>query len=350
MKSLFFSFFLLMYSAACVAQSYSSLAVLVVEKGTRKPISNASFTIKESGWTGKYTGVDGKVMFDKSIPVGEIYYVVTRDGFQGVDGRFNITTEVKSNTLSIELTKTPLPAGDKVLIRGEVTDKNNADVEGVLVEVKVADIIKTDTTDRSGNYFIEVELNKSSYQENMVRIEAKDRDCKKIETVYLPRTNVINKDFTLECSNGNAGSLGMQDRDVNPAYRKTSTAAGVVKKSTEGSVEVTVDKCEIVGDKMVCHFTYRNIGTAPSVELKFGKKTAKLTDEKGNTYESSNQVIGNILPEYTFANTRYELIRGAVVKGSAEFDLIDTKFNKIARLQIGEGNDAHKIYDIPVFP
>ncbi len=54
----------------------------------------------------------------------------------------NITTEQKSNTLAIELVKTPLPTEDKVLIKGEVSDKNNKDAEGALVEVKIADIAK----------------------------------------------------------------------------------------------------------------------------------------------------------------------------------------------------------------
>lgn len=348
MKRLLFIFTLLM-PAVCLSQSFSSLAVIVLEKATRKPISNANFSIKETGWTAKPTGNDGKVNFDKSVPIGEITYVVTADGYQGVEARFNITTEVKSNTLAVELTKTPLPAGDKVLIRGEITDKNNVDLEGALVEVKVGDIIKTATTDRSGNYFIEVELSKSAYQENTVRIEAKNRDCKKIESVNLPRTNVINKDFMLDCSNGNAGPNTDPDSEMNPAWRKTTSSTAIAKKSTEGNVEVTVDKCEIAGDKMICHLTYRNIGTDPSVELKFGKNTCKLTDEKGNTYESSVQTIGNIVAKYMGPTDDYELIRGAVVKGRTEFDLIDTKFKKIARLQIGTGDKAHKIYDIPVF-
>lgn len=351
MKRLLSIITLLFFSTICFAQSFHSFIVSIHEKGSGKPISNTSVRIKEAGWTEKITGNDGKVVFNKSIPVGEVNYLITKDGYDEVYERFNITTEEKSNTLIVYLTKTAPPSADKILIKGEVSDKNNTDIEGAEVEVKVANIVKSATTDRSGNYFIEVELGKTGYLDNMVRIEAKDRDCKKIETVYLPRTNVVNKDFVLECSNGNTGALqGGQDSEVNPAWRKSAGSSAAAVKSTISGVEITVDKCEVVGYKMICHLTYRNVGTAPSVLVKFGKKTSKLTDEKGNAYESSNQIIGNIAARYSSSIDDYELIHGSIVKGRIEFDLVDPKVKKIVRLQIGEGDKAHNIYNIPVTP
>lgn len=349
----------MLISLLSIAQSFSSLVVLVVEKATGKPIVNAYCTIKEAGWTGKNTGVDGKVVFDKSLPVGEITYVVTRDGFQGLDGRFNITTEVKSNTLRLELAKTPLPESDKVLIRGEVTDKNKQDIAGAIVEVKIGNIIKSDTTDRSGNYLIELELSKSSYPENAVRIEIKDRSCKKVETVSLPRSNVINRDFELDCSESVAESDNL-DGEVNPAWRKNnqanrSTKVGGVasppagtKKETVDGVEITVERCEVVNNKLVCQVIYRNIGNMPNVEVKFANDWNHVTDENGLTYTSQTQYIGNVEGN-TSGYRQYELVKGATVKSRIEFAIGDTSFNKLSRLQIGKTFfRAHNFYDIPV--
>lgn len=351
-------FLFLMVSALAFAQSFSSLVVLVVEKQTGKPIANAAVMIKETGWTGKSTGIDGKVVFDKSMPVGEINYVVTRDGYQGLDGRFNITTEVKSNTLRLELAKTPMPESDKVLIRGEVTDKNNLDIAGALVEVKIGNLIKTDTTDRSGNYLIELELSKTVYQENAVRIEVKDRGCKKVETVSLPRTNVINKDFQLECRESLSGP-GNEESDVNPAWRRNNQpvrtgndAAGALppsaslKKETVDGVEISVERCEIVYNKLICHVIYRNVGNMPNARVIFSHSYNSMTDENGLTYESQSHFIGNIEAR---GYTKYDLVKGAVVRSRIEFLIGDTSFKRLSRLQIGNrSHRGHNFYDIPV--
>ena len=131
------------------SQSFSSLVAFVTDKDSGLPISNASIVVKEAGWSSKTTGSDGKAFFDKSMPIGEIRYIVSKDGYQGIEGTFNITTVVKSNTLNIKLSKF---RDDRLLITGEVVDEDERDLQGAIVEVKVANIVRTATTDASGNY------------------------------------------------------------------------------------------------------------------------------------------------------------------------------------------------------
>jgi hypothetical protein len=105
MKSII-SFFVIVFTGTnCLSQSFASLAVFVSENQSGTPVPSASVIIKEAGWASKTTGSDGKAFFEKSMPVGEIHYIVSKEGYQGVEGTFNITTEEKSNTLRIIFSK-----------------------------------------------------------------------------------------------------------------------------------------------------------------------------------------------------------------------------------------------------
>jgi hypothetical protein len=183
----------------CLAQSFSSLAIYVFEDETGGSVTGASVIIKEAGWATKSTGSDGKVFFDKSMPIGEIHYIISKEGYQGLEGTFNITTEEKSNSLKIKLSKF---RDDRLLITGEVIDDNDKEIEGAIIEVKVADIIKTTKTDISGNYKIELTFNRTQYDVNTLKLEAKCNDGrgKNTETIELTRRNVIYKDIRLACN------------------------------------------------------------------------------------------------------------------------------------------------------
>ncbi len=185
----------------CTAQTFASLVAYIYDKDNNTPILGASVIVKEAGWAAKTTGNDGKAFFDKSMPIGEINYIISKEGYQGQEGKFNITTEEKSNTLDIKLTKFQ---DDKLLITGEVVDENDKDVAGAIVEVKVANIIKTTESDLSGNYSIELTLNRTKYDVSTIKLEAKSpknasNTCKKTEIIDLTRRNVIYKDFKLDC-------------------------------------------------------------------------------------------------------------------------------------------------------
>lgn len=215
----------------CLAQNFFSLSVYLSDKDTGGPIINASIMIKEAGWISKFSDSQGKLSFTKSIPIGEIHYIVSKEGYQGQEGVFNITTEEKSNTLNIKLSKFN---DNKVLISGEVTDNLGRDFEGVTVEAKFANIVKITKTDQSGNYFLEIPLNTNSYNPTQVKIEAKfNNTCKKTETVELNRTNQIYKDIKLTCE------------DLKPEAEKANIA-----KFEDDEYIFTLIECKRIGSNI----------------------------------------------------------------------------------------------------
>jgi|GEM_PF-4812435 len=318
----------------CLSQSFSSLAVFVSEQETGKPVPSASVIIKEAGWASKTTGIDGKVFFDKSMPIGEIHYIVSKEGYQGIEGSLNITTEEKSNSLNIKLSKF---RDDRLLITGEVVDENERDLEGAIVEVKVADIIKSMKTDAGGNYKIEININEIKFDPNVLKIEVKyNNGCKKSEIIDLTRKNVIYKDFKLACASENS---------VNPENSPGVTHLG---QDEVAGLRISVTKCELVGKKLVCYLLYENISNDPSKRFSVCGTNNKMIDENGLIYKCSANSVGNV--ERQGSGCAYcDIISGTKVKGKTEFIVGDTNFSKIASMEIyTKAIRTHKFYNIKV--
>jgi hypothetical protein len=196
-KKQLFTLLSLILSIQLVAQSYVPVVFIVSDFGTNKNVNGAQVSIRQAGWATKSTGTDGKVSFD-NIPVGAINFIITKDGFQLYEGEENVSSEVKNNTFRIPLTAIPTTK-DKILVTGEVVDKEGKDIEGAWVEVKAANIIQNGLTDKSGNYSIEINLN-TGYTVNNLAIEAKKGDCKVKMNADIPRGNVVSKDIKLDCT------------------------------------------------------------------------------------------------------------------------------------------------------
>jgi hypothetical protein len=304
---------ILLASITCLSQSYSSLAVFVSEEETGKPVPSASVIVKEAGWASKTTGSDGKAFFDKSMPVGEIHYIVSKEGFQGVEGAFNITTEEKSNSLNIKLSKF---RDDRLLITGEVVDEEDRDLEGAIVEVKVADIVKTAKTDASGNYKIELTLNRTEYDVNTIKLEAKCKNGsgKKTETIELTRRNVIYKDFKIPCTAGEVPII---------------TENRILASEKIDEIEVSITKIEQKGTKMTFYLTFENKSMSEKVrQYWIGSTGHILIDQDGVQYESEYARIGSISDQYV------NLISGNIVKGQIEFEVSPTKIAKVQMLTV----------------
>lgn len=79
MKNIITLAFLILIQSICLAQPHSSLVVLVSDKETGKAIPGASVIIKEAGWATKTADGNGKAIFTKSIPMGEIHFVVSKE-------------------------------------------------------------------------------------------------------------------------------------------------------------------------------------------------------------------------------------------------------------------------------
>ncbi|MCX6304596.1 MAG: carboxypeptidase-like regulatory domain-containing protein [Bacteroidetes bacterium] len=177
---------------------YTSLYVFVTELDGVTPIANATIRIEQAGWASKTTGKEGIAYFDGSVPIGRIRYIVSKEGYSSEDAAFNVTTEEKSNTLRVKLNKRQ---DEKLLITGKVTDKYNKELSGANIEVKIADLVLTAKTDKSGNYAIELMLDRVKYNVSYIRIEAKcsNGNRKIIEEIAIPKTNNIPRDFKLDC-------------------------------------------------------------------------------------------------------------------------------------------------------
>ncbi len=179
-------------------QSFVPVVFIVSDFDTNKHINEAQVTIRQSAFATKSTGVGGKVSFD-NVPIGAIRFFVSKDGYQMYEGEENVTSEVKSNAFRISLSKKSIRQ-DKILITGEITDGENRDLEGVLVEAKIANIVKTGETDKSGNYFIDLLLN-SNPGGTTIYLEVTDKDgCKLKDYFDLPREVVIEKNYELNCA------------------------------------------------------------------------------------------------------------------------------------------------------
>lgn len=266
MKSTISFLIVLLTAINCYSQSFSSLAVFISDEETGNPISSASIIVKEAGWATKTTGSDGKAFFDKSMPIGEIHYIVSKEGYQGLEGTFNITTEEKSNSLKIKLSKF---RDDRLLITGEVVDDNDRDLEGAVVEVKVADIIRTAKTDASGNYKIELTLNRTQYDVSTLKLEAKcgNGNGKKVETIDLTRRNVIYKDFKLNCGKG-----------TNPPPPPPPSLA----KFTQDNWVFEVISCSQSGERVECKVRITSIGQDHDLNPNYTKRIISST---GNEYQ-----------------------------------------------------------------
>lgn len=300
------------------SQSFASLVAFVTDKDSGLPISNASIIVKEAGWSSKTTGSDGKAFFDKSMPIGEIHYIVSKEGYQGQEGTFNITTEEKSNTLNIKLTKFQ---DDRVLITGEVVDENERDLAGATVEVKIADIVKTTKTDQSGNYSIELTLNRTKYDVNSIKLEAKCPlgGVKKSEVIDLTRRNVIYKDFKLNC----------------PSLETTTVenSQSLASQTLDG-VKVEIKRFERKGTNLIVHFTAENITSNQEIKsYYFYAERCQIQNQDGVEFYGKRCEIGK--KEVGWVN----LVSGNITKGVVEFSVGENEIIKAQLLKICFGNN-----------
>ncbi len=306
--------FAILTAAQCLSQTFSSLAIFVSEDETGKPIAGASVIIKEAGWATKTTGNDGKAFFDKSMPVGEIHYIVSKEGFQGLEGTFNITTEEKSNSLKIIVSKF---RDDRLLITGEVVDDNDRDLEGAIVEVKVADIIKTAKTDASGNYKIELTLNRTQYDVSTLKLEAKcgNNSGKKTETIDLTRRNVIYKDFKLNC-----GTV-LTDPKLPP----------VISTFEQAGFLFELQECKLTGGKVVCKFLITSKGHDTEIMVDVTSEQSRIFDTEGNEYKLVEAKVSDVTENYQWL--RKSVVKDIPVKSSFSFGN-SIQITKIAKMQI----------------
>lgn len=332
-------FFLLLATLPIVAgnllgQSYVPVAFIVSDFTTNKNISGAQVSIRQAGWATKSTDTNGKVSFD-NVPVGAINYIITKEGYQLYEGEANISSEIKNNTFRPALTPIPT-AKDKILVTGEVTDKDGRDIEGAWVEVKAANIIKEGLTDHSGNYSIEIGLN-TGYTVNNLAIEVKKGDCKVKQSVDIPRGNVVSKDVKLDCST----TLAPEKR-TDESF-KDKNKPKIYAKKTVYEIEVRIIGFEHSGSDFRVLFELENQSIVnPNKSFGLNPGWAGFQDQDGNTFRCSNIKLGNIF------NGRVNVIQGSPVKGYLEFDVANQKIHKVNLVSFYLDNNLVEFYNIQI--
>lgn len=195
-------FYLFLLSTTLCGQDYFSISINVVDEN-EIPLSSVTVSIKEIGYQSEVTDSKGNVYFE-NVPEGEINYFATLNEYKGVKGTFNITSEVKSNTLKIKLTQ--IPKGQSmVLISGEVLDKYGKEISNAKIELRAGKNIQVAESDLSGNFNIEFDISKIQYNIPEFTLEAKKESCKEKLTFLIPNINYIYKEITLDCNNQNKG-------------------------------------------------------------------------------------------------------------------------------------------------
>ncbi len=313
-----------LFSSKAISQVYYPFSVQIVDNKSGTPIKNASIAIKELGYQFELTGADGKVYFS-DVPVGEIHYIVTCEGFNGLDGTFNITSEVKSNTLRLELAKTPTQK-TMFLLTGEVVNTEGRDVNGATVELRAGKLVKSVKTDQSGNFFIEIDLNEIQYQVDEFLLEVTKNDCKLKDEITIPKNNNLYKEIIIDCSDAGKPS-GVKE----------------TKRKEVGEWLIELKGCDLNGNSLRCNFTFTS--RYQDRKLSLSSKT-RAYDDFGNVYSSNFFKIANREKKGGNSLTSVQMIANTKMDGNVVFPNISTRAQKITVLDLeltAEGIPSNKV-------
>jgi len=325
MRTIFSFAFLSFFKIALFAQNTVPVVFYIDDADSHREVVGALVSIKQTGYNTKPTGGGGRVSFD-NVPVGEIEYNISKEGYQFKSDRENVSSEIKSNTFRVSLQKIPSPDDKKILVTGEVTDADGNELKDAWVEVKIADVERTVTTNESGNYTLDITPN-SKFPATSMRIEVKKGTCKKTEVIDLNRTNMVYKDFKLDCGGGKTSSG--EGKDI--VKEKT---IGPLGEKTLNGIKMTIDRFEQRGSTATFYFTLENMTAATSIRETgvAGYNASQLIDQDGNSFPSNYASVGNTQGYNDWAQVK--LIYSTPVKGSIQFDVNAVQVKKAALLKV----------------
>ncbi|MBK8968371.1 MAG: hypothetical protein IPM36_17240 [Lewinellaceae bacterium] len=198
-----------------------------------------------------------------------------------------------------------------------MVDDDEKDLEGAIVEVKVADIVKTAKTDASGNYKIELTLNRTEYDVNTLKLEAKCRNGsgKKTETIDLTRRNVIYKDFKLNCE------TVLTDPQFPP----------VINTFEQAGFLFELQECKLTGGKVVCKFLITSKGHDTELMVDVTSAQSRIFDTQGNEYKLLEAKLSDATGSKNWL--RKSVVKDVPIKASFSFGNY-IQVAKIAKMQI----------------
>lgn len=175
------------------------LVLRVIDKRTSTPIEGAEILIKEIGFQVHKTNFDGIVSVI-SVPVGEINYRVSKEGYISTTGQINITTETKSNTREIEITKLPVGPAESIIIYGDIIDNHGRKVIDAEVQVDIADLKKKTISDNTGYFSIEIDFSELRYLVPEFRLNVTKDECRRSARYTIPKNPVYDVgNFSMDC-------------------------------------------------------------------------------------------------------------------------------------------------------
>jgi hypothetical protein len=333
---------LLFISSESIAQTTLVKVIFIVEDfDTHKGVAGALVTVRQTAST-QPTLADGKVTFS-NVPVGEIEYFIMKEGYQFETGRVNVSTDEKTNVFRIPISKID---DKKILVTGEVTDGEGRDVKDAWVEVKIADQVRTVMTDASGNYSVDIAPS-IKFSSTTMRIEVKKGDCKKTEMVDIPRTNVVYKDFQLNCK--------MENKNEELKNNQTSSICDPESAPFQGGergLSFSLCKCYYYNNKVACPIRVINqtkeiIST--SIQVTGNYSNTRIFLDLGKVYLSTSGTILN-----PFLNSQ-GWIEGAKIPTTKNgvmltifFDKVQTSSKLIEGLEINTTNGLLNFTDVPL--
>jgi hypothetical protein len=286
-----------------------------------RPIKNVRVSIKELGYQTQVSGSDGKVYFE-NVPVGGIHYFVSADGYNGIDGTFNITTKTEDNNLRIKLAKIPVKEDNIILISGEVVNRSGKDISMAEVEVRAGNANRKVKTDESGSFNIEFNLDAIKYNVTEFILEVSKGDCKEKETFAIPQNNYLYKEIIFDCKDqsGGGGTVPICERQM-------------------GDWEIQLNGCERSGKSVVCDFTFKSNFRDRELRLvgSGNYPASKLYDDGGYEYTATQAILGN---KQGYSDARKLIIANIPIKGSVHFSNISTEASEISLLDIGIRGDG----------
>jgi len=300
------------------AQVYYPMVFHIVDQKTGAPLKQAKVSIKELGYQSKTTGSDGKVFFP-DVPVGEVHYIVIRDGYNGADGAFNITSETKSNTLQVKLATIPGPKETMVLISGEVSDSEGKEIKGAKVELRAGNVVRNVETDASGNFNIEFNIDHIKYNVPEFILEVTKNGCQsKKEKFIIPKNNYIYKEIKLNCSGNDKNSV-----DGAVVGNKTW-------KQQIGEWDFEFLDCKKTGTITSCSFILKSNYRDRTIAV---SNYSAIFDDFGNEYHPKSMKISNTNNGYSSV-VKKRLIANVITRGSLTFENISTRAKKITLFEL----------------
>lgn len=318
----------------CLSQTTLVPVTFIIEDfDSHKEIVAALVTVRQTALT-QPTLANGKVRFE-NVPVGEIEYYISKEGYQFETGRVNVSSDIKTNNFRIPISKLD---DKKILVTGEVTDSEGRDLKDAWVEVKIADQVRTVMSDASGNYSLDIAPS-TKFPTSTMRIEVKKGNCKKTETVDIPRTNVVYKDIKLECNS--SGSV--EDK---PESNGGKSSSNFVEQSIrKNNMVYKITNCKQLGQEIECYFDVKSENKDDLLMiLGHYERNSKIIDaDTGFEYYCNSITIADLTDD---KRVDKKVVAGITVKVRLSFSGVNTKLRTLGMVELHCGSGSAGWYQV----